>query len=188
MNLWSDLIPWWKGRYPLSFMVIPGDLQSPYVAWFYLLDLVEAGPSVAYLSSISSLIPSLEKKDFTFWLYIYSFRFTVTKIWSPYFIHISICLARSCINACLVHFILLVLLKWVRCWAYTDPVSSVYGGTGRYNVAVWIEEVPWSLNIFQVQLPWSNGSLPVPVFLPVRFTVNRDAFTPYWNRPERVSW
>ena len=48
-----------------------------------------------------------------------------------------------------------------------------------YKVDIRRESVPYPLNPFQAQQLNPGGSLPDSVFLPVIFTVEREAVTPY---------
>ena len=44
---------------------------------------------------------------------------------------------------------------------------------------MWRDAFPWPLNILQVNIHRPEGSLPKPIFLPMRFPVERDAVPPY---------
>ena len=69
-----------------------------------------------------------------------------------------------------------VLLKKVKCCAYTDTVPTLwFGGTGIYNLDMWRVAFSWPLNICHDHLPIPVASLPEPIYLPGTFHVANDA-------------
>ena len=67
----------------------PRDPHMPSMAFFFLLDMVDPGPSYKCFSVMGYLSPSLEKYLRDLWLRIWSLKSPMRRIESPSFSHIS---------------------------------------------------------------------------------------------------
>ena len=61
--------------------------------------------------------------------------------------------------------------------------ASMSRGNWSVNLSIQREAFPWHLNSPQLHMYMPEGSLPEAVLLLVKFTVEREAVCPYWNKP-----
>ena len=120
--IWSYLIPWLTGRYPQEVVSRPFETYMPPIALFFLLDLLETRTSVPCVSIISPLSPSFEKYWRDMWLIIYSLKYPIRSIRSPYFSIFSPLLTDHW--GSLVMDIFSYLCCWIR-WDATSRLNVV---------------------------------------------------------------
>ena len=66
-SIWSYFEPKWKGRYPPCGILIPCDHHIYSIAWYFLFELMVAGPINMCLSMIIFRSPILVVKDLSFY-------------------------------------------------------------------------------------------------------------------------
>ena len=160
----------------------------PSISSLFLLYLVEPGPSVTCLSVMIYLSPSFEKYWGDLWLIMYSLKSPIRRIRYPSFFHLSNSSFIQLRKPCLEQIILFVLLKEVRCYEQTETGPPPWAGvTGLQNVAILSEVFPFPLNFCQIHIRRPERSFPDAIFPLLRFTVESNAISPYWNGTRKGS-
>ena len=110
---------------------MPFEPHIPYIACFFLLDIVVPDPIDPYLSVISSLIPSFVAEFLIFLLRTYLLMSPIKMIWSPLLFQVIMSSDKSDRKSVLGYSCLFRLAKLVSCWVYTEPgPHPAAGGTG----------------------------------------------------------
>ena len=139
---------------------MPCEAHISAIAFTFLFFLVIVGPCHPCLSVIISVSPIFTINLLILWFGIYSLTSPILIIWSPFTFHDYISLPRSYIQANLEHFCLLMLWKWVRWLAYTDPSPSpVAGCTGLHRRELPVLRYHKILVIYPY--PFFGGNYPI---------------------------
>ena len=130
---------------------MPCEAQIPSIYWPFLFDLVFPVPCPPCLLVINYFSPRFAINLLILWLRIYLFISPIRIIWSPLYFHDYIFFPKYSIKATIGYWSILMLHKWVRCSAYTDPAPTTVAG-GYWSVDSCNPE--WSFYFSSEALPW----------------------------------